>query len=231
MIGEASALQLGQSLGINMVISWWVIELQSPSYFLILSQSHSLQMMLLCMPENFVTVAQSFVGVASSWGLTVSLVKTKGMKIDNEPSFVDGVPVYDESVEMIREFSYLLGSTISCDCGKDSDVKVRIAKAANAFGCLKKSIFTNNCLSIAVKHAVYKAVVLVTLLYGSECWAVKVYQLEVFHHRCVQCILGVSRHQQWTKHISNHELLREFGMIGGLNCVKRETYEMVRSCL
>ena len=114
--------------------------------------------------------------------------------------------MYDESVEMVKEFSYL-GCTISCDGGIDGDVKVRIAKAENTFGCLKRSIFTNNCLSIAVKHAVYKAVVLATLLYGSECWAVKAYhvhQLEVFHHRCVRCILGVSRRQQWTKHISNH---------------------------
>ena len=34
--------------------------------------------------KSFVTVAQSFVEVASSWSLTVSLVKTKGMKIGNE---------------------------------------------------------------------------------------------------------------------------------------------------
>ena len=35
-------------------------------------------------------MAQCFVSVASSWGLTV---KTKGMRISNESSFVDGVPV------------------------------------------------------------------------------------------------------------------------------------------
>ena len=33
--------------------------------------------------ENFVTMAQSFVGVASSWGLTVTLAKTEGMQIGN----------------------------------------------------------------------------------------------------------------------------------------------------
>ena len=50
--------------------------------------------------------------VASSWGLTVSLVKTKGMKIGNESSFADGVPVHYQLVEMVKEFPYL-GSTIS----------------------------------------------------------------------------------------------------------------------
>jgi len=140
------------------------------------------------------------------------------MKIINEPSFVDGIPVSDQSVEMVKEFS-CLGSVISNDGGIDSDVKISMAKAANAFGCLKKSILTNHHLSVGVKCAVYKAVVLATLLYGSECWAVKashIRHLEVFHHRCMRCILGVTHYQQWTGHVSNNTLLREFGMSDGL---------------
>ena len=39
--------------------------------------------------EYFVLVARSFVDVASSWGL---IVKTKGMKMEDESSFVNGVP-------------------------------------------------------------------------------------------------------------------------------------------
>ena len=145
--------------------------------------------------QNFQTVAQSFVSVASSWGLTVSLLKTKGMTISNESSFVDGVPVCDQSVEMVKEFPYL-GSAITSDGEIDADVNTRIAKAANVFGCLKRAIYTNQELPLDVKRAVYKAVVLATLLYGSECWAVKAYhiqQLEVFYHRSVKCMLGVTR--------------------------------------
>ena len=77
-------------------------------------------------------------------------------------------------MEMVREFPYL-GNIISEDGEVYRDVKIKIAKAARAFGCLKKSIFTNLHLSVSVKRAVYKAVVLTTLLYGSECWAVKAY--------------------------------------------------------
>ena len=65
----------------------------------------------------------------------------------------------------------------------DGDVKIRNTKAAKAFGCLKKPIYTSHHLSVNVKCAVYKAVVLATLLYGSERWAVKASQLhclEVF---------------------------------------------------
>ena len=103
--------------------------------------------------------------VASIWGLTVRLHKTKGMRINAEPGFVDGVPVCDQSMEIVKKFPYL-GSTISDNGEVDCDVQIRIAKAARAFGCPKKSIFTNPYLSVAVKRVVYRAVVLATLLYG-----------------------------------------------------------------
>ena len=90
------------------------------------------------MLQNFQTVAQSFLSVTNSWGLTVSLLKTKGMMFSKESSFVDGVPVCDQSVEMVKEFPYL-GSVITSDGEIDADVKTRIAKAANVFGCLKKA--------------------------------------------------------------------------------------------
>ena len=89
--------------------------------------------------QNFQTVAQSFVSVASSWGLTVSLVKTKGIRISNKSSFVDSAPVCDQSVKMVKEFP-CLGSIITSDGEIDADMKMRIAKAANVFGCLKRAI-------------------------------------------------------------------------------------------
>ena len=52
---------------------------------------------------------------------------------------MDSVPVYDQSVE---EFPYI-GSIITSDGEINADVKMRIAKAANVFGCLKRAIFTN----------------------------------------------------------------------------------------
>ena len=92
------------------------------------------------------------------------------MKIGDEPSFVGGVPMFDESVEMVRNFPTSVLLFLVMVRHVDDDVTIRIAKAVNAFGCLKKSIFTNNCISIniAVKCAVYKAVKLTTLLYGCE---------------------------------------------------------------
>jgi len=65
------------------------------------------------------------------------------------------------------------------------------------------------------------------LLYGSECWAVKashIHCLEEFHHCCVRCILGVTSYQQWTGHVSNNALLREFGMSDGLKHMLMERH-------
>ena len=128
------------------------------------------------------------------------------MKIGDEPSFVDGVSVHDQLVEMVKEFSYL-GSTISNDDEVYSDVRIKIAKAAKVFGF---SIFTNHHLSVNVKHAIYKAVVFATLFYDSECWAVKANQLhhlEVFHHHYVRCILGISISSGLGSYITNDMLL------------------------
>ena len=127
-----------------------------------------------------------------------------------------------------------LSSIITGNGEIDADVKTRIAKAANVFGCLKRAIFTNQMLMLDVKRAVYKAVVLATLFYGSQCWAVKAYhirQLEVFHHRCVRCMLGVTRHQQLTEHLTNETLLINFGMSDSLKSINGETHEMARTCV
>ena len=140
MTGGVSAQQLEWSLGINLVAIWLEIGPESLSYYLMLLLNHSLLMILPC----------------------------KGMKTGNEPSFVDGAPVHDQLVEMVKEFPYL-GSTICNDGEVDNDVKIKTAKPANAFGYLKKPIFTSDRVSVNVKRAVYKAVVLATLLHGLEC--------------------------------------------------------------
>ena len=65
-----------------------------------------------CMPSHdqrrilLLAMARSFVDIASSWGLTLAM--TKEMKIGKVPSFKSSVSVCNESVKMVKEFSYLL---------------------------------------------------------------------------------------------------------------------------
>ena len=68
---------------------------------------------------------------------------------------------------------------------------------------------------MATKRAVYKAVVLAVLLYGSETWVLKAQhtrRLNVFHNRCVRAILGVTRYQQWQERLTTQTLAERFGM-------------------
>ncbi len=111
-------------------------------------------------------------------------------------------------VECVPDFKYL-GSVVD---GRGGIVKERIAEASRAFGVLKEPVFRDKNLYLATKRLVYKAVVLATLLYGSETWTTKrdaVRKLEVFHNRW---ILGISAMQQRMEHISSVQVAKRFGM-------------------
>ena len=120
--------------------------------------------------------------------------------------------------DVVKDFQYL-GSYISSDGELDVEVSGHLAKAAKMFGCLRSSIFVNGSLSIAIKRCVYTAIVVSTLLYGAETWAIKapqVRRLQSFHNRCIRCILGVSCRLQW-RNITTEQLALEFGMTEGMD--------------
>jgi len=170
--------------------------------------------------DNFEAVASSFVRVASGWGLTVSLIKSKGMVsgIGADTSVLAPITVEGGVIDLVEQFQYL-GSIISSDGELYAELSGRLAKAAKMFGSLRQSIFVNKSLSVKTRQCVYRSTVVATLLYGSETWALKARQarrLEVFHNRCVRAVLGVSRHQQWRDHISSEQLAVQFGMCNGI---------------
>ena len=62
---------------------------------------------------------------------------------------------------------------------------------------------------------VYQSVVVGILLYSAETWAptqVLVKKLEIFHRRCVRCIMGIGRAVRWAEHITTAQLAECFGM-------------------
>ena len=155
-------------------------------------------------------VTVTFVATAAGWRLTVSLEKTKLMSMGSPG---DNVPIQLENgvIAAVDNFTYL-GSNITNDGEVIIEVSVRLGKAARAFGCLRSSIFDNRGLSVMI---VYHAVVLSSLLYGSETWVVKspsIRHLEVFHDHCIRVILGVSRNRQWKEPLTSKDLARWFGM-------------------
>ena len=72
-------------------------------------------------------------------------------------------------IPVVSQFSYL-GSIITTDGTDDLDVKTRIRKAGNAFGCLRKQIFSSCNINYITKGKVYCSLILPILLYAAECW-------------------------------------------------------------
>ncbi len=166
--------------------------------------------------EAFERSTAQLVDVATNWGLTVSMEKTKGMVVGGHVDDSDALPVQlaGGQIEMVSDFTYL-GSNITSDGEVGEDVKIRIAKAARAFGCLQRAVFQNRKLSLETKRRVYQAAVLSVLLYGAESWAIKiksVRRLTSFHNRCVRSMMGVTRYQQWKERITSRRLAEAFGM-------------------
>ena len=91
---------------------------------------------------------------------------------------------------IVDTFCYL-GSILTRNCRDEEDVKSRIKSAGNAFGALRKCLFSNPSILLDAKRTVYEGLVLSILLYGSECWCLTedlFRLLRVFHAQCVRAM-------------------------------------------
>jgi len=121
-------------------------------------------------------------------GLRVNAEKTKMMLLGTLPH--GNITVSVSTVETVNEFCYL-GSIIQDDSSCDKDIRARLGKANGVFGRLT-NIWRDNGLSLHKKIRLYEALVLSTLLYGTEMWSMSVTntkKLEAAHHRWQRKIL------------------------------------------
>ena len=79
------------------------------------------------------------------------------------------VPTGETELKSVKQFTYL-GCSISSNAHIDSKIDNRLNKANCAFGRLHKRVWDNKHIKCTTKISVYRAVVLTTLLYGSESW-------------------------------------------------------------
>ncbi|XP_069749915.1 uncharacterized protein [Narcine bancroftii] len=108
-------------------------------------------------------------------------------------------------LKTVNQFTYL-GCTISSDARIDNEIDNRLAKANSAFGRLHKRVWKNNQLKNLTKISVYRAVVISTLMFGSESRVLYRHHLrllERFHQCCLRSILNI----HWSDFISNIEVL------------------------
>eukprot|EP00745_Piridium_sociabile_P040226 TRINITY_DN767_c0_g1_i3.p1 TRINITY_DN767_c0_g1~~TRINITY_DN767_c0_g1_i3.p1 ORF type:complete len:1045 (-),score=247.16 TRINITY_DN767_c0_g1_i3:182-3316(-) len=153
-------------------------------------------------------LANCLSAAARSFGLTISLKKTEVLA-QPAPGLVlpdPAITIEGTQLNNVDTFTYL-GSCITSTCSMDREVSNRISKASASFGRLSARVWNERGLTQKTKIAVYKAVVLTSLLYGCETWTLyrrQVKTLDQFHLRCLRRILRIS----WQDGVSNTEVLR-----------------------
>lgn len=160
-------------------------------------------------------IADCFATACGRFGLTISLEKTEAM-FQPSPSLADTVPppppitINNTEIKTVDKFCYL-GSTVSNSGSLDDEVMQRIRKASVAFGRLTKRLWKDRGIRLSTKIAVYKAVVLSTLLYCCETWTTyrrHIQLLEQFQQRCLRNICSI----RWQDRVSNLQVLRKCGL-------------------
>ena len=156
-----------------------------------------------------------YIEVATAFGLTVSLPKTKLLVTGYDVQEEDRAPIHLEhgSIDCVEEFSYL-GTIVASNGRIDTEIDRRIANASKAFGALRRAVFKDRNLTINTKRLVYQACVLSVLLYGAGCWTPlrrHLKRLNAFHHRCIRTILGITSSQQWEMRITSASTREQWG--------------------
>ncbi|VDL88721.1 unnamed protein product [Schistocephalus solidus] len=140
---------------------------------------------------------------AAGWadlGLTISTAKTIVMH-QPPPSAEYNAPrsnVKGAQLKNVEIFAFL-GSTLSRYMRIDDEVAQRISKASQAFGRLQASVWNRHSIHLNTKLKMYKAGVLMTLLYRVETWTVysnQARKLNHFHLSYIRRILKL-RWQYW----------------------------------
>jgi hypothetical protein len=95
----------------------------------------------------------------------------------------------------------------------DDEITSRIGKASVAFGKLQRRLWNSHAIKLSTKIAVYRAVVITTLLYGCETWTVyrrHIKRLAKFHLRCLRKITNT----KWQDQVPNTGVLEKCHITG-----------------
>ena len=119
--------------------------------------------------ENAQELLDQFSKASKRFGLTISLKKTEVMhQTFPTSSKADAELLCDDQPLKVTDSFCYLGSILSRDVSLDKEIDARLAKANAAFGALRRRLWNEHGIRLDTKIAVYKAVVLTTLPYGSE---------------------------------------------------------------
>ena len=106
----------------------------------------------------------------SNWGMKIHWGKTKVMMVSRKGEECK-VCVDGEEIEQVQNMKYL-GAILSADGTCEEEIEQRVGAAARVIGAMRKEVLERKELKKATKMRVYNAIVLPTMLYGSETWTV-----------------------------------------------------------
>ena len=112
----------------------------------------------------------------------------------NEDGARLNVMLKGEALEEVDQFKYL-GSVITANGGVEADVRHKVIKGCKMLDAVK-GVMKNRGLGMNVRKVLYEKVVVLTVMYGSESWGMKVTErqkLNVFEMKCLRNMTGVSR--------------------------------------
>lgn len=157
--------------------------------------------------EDAQDIVTRFASSAKAFGLKINIKKTEMMYQPLPGSTETGQPINIEDQELcnVSKFKYL-GSTVMNNNKMDEEIATRMANASISYGRLKQKVWQNKDLTFKTKCSVYRAIVLSSLLYGTETWPV--YKLvarkfNTYMMRHLRQILNV----KWYEFVSNKEIL------------------------
>ena len=155
-------------------------------------------------------ITSAFTLTSEKFGLHINVDKTFCFfqpSPDTTELATPKILVNGRTVECCTDFCYL-GSNLSTDLTVRRELRTRVSKASKAFGRLDSRVWKNHNLKMETKLAVYKAMVLSVLLYGSETWTLyrrDIRYLDRFHLQCLRRILGI----QWSDMTPDTAVLRK----------------------
>lgn len=132
--------------------------------------------------------------VLDKWGMKANWQKTKVMRIGRKQD-VCNVEVNGEAVEQVKDMKYL-GVMISGDGSMDREVEQRIGMASKMIGAIGSTVLGRKELSKGTKLRVVNAMVIPTLTYGCEAWALQTKhkgRIQATQMRVLRRIEGVTR--------------------------------------
>ena len=169
--------------------------------------------------EGMVEMVKRVEEATQRWGLTISVKKTKTLIANNKKACgpYQQVVLRGEGVEQVNEFVYL-GSLLDETGTCSKDIARRIGMGAGKFRQLE-SLWKSPGVRLKTKLSIYRATVLSTVLYGSECWSCtdREYDaLDTFNTRRLRAMIGKNKME-----ISNSDLYKITQMIPLKKVVQR----------